>query len=1286
MRHIRLLLLFLTLLMPITLGVMQDEPAARVEITGVNASDLPLVFVTANVYDTVGQPIFGLTANDFSLTGALADQAQIVRVENVSDENLSFGVVLAIDVSTSMEGLPIDLARQAARAFVEGIGANDPVAIVTFSRDVRVVQPFTTDKNILFAAIDNLRVGGTTALYQGAYDAVRIAAQSPVPRHAMILLSDGGEYGNASRVGRNAAVQESVAQGVPVYSIGLGYGIDRTFLQQLSAATNAQFFETPTSEELVQIYTDLARQFRSQYIITVNAPVPADGTEYELGLQVNTAFGTPSTIATLRAPIPVPIIILPELPGGITEPTDITAEIRADDPIENVTLEIEGTDIAQTLTVEPYSLRVDPLALSPGDYTLNVTATDDNGDIGTGSMQFTVEAVASQIAFSPDPSTLGAITEPQTIALDITGQAVPAEVRVQFDDREPVVLEEPYTFTIEPVAFTPGEHTVTASVTTQNGVESSLSGTFRTAILPPVVSIEGLEEGQTLDRTADVRVEVRSQVPISEVTAFLGGQVLEPLREGAPVYRVDPLTLQPGNTALTVTVTLENGQRATSTVNFVVAPLSPQILVDNLLANETIEDSRDVTITFVSQTPIVRTNILLDGQTVSTATDEPIVVPIDVLALGFGDHVLRIEAENASGQTAVFDVPFTISEAPIATATQVANITATVVQVTQQAQATAAAVQATEFAQSTATAVEATSFAVATVNAQATVVAQETAETIRATATQQAGETQAAIVQATEQRLAQVTSTQAALDMQATQIARSTLDARATEFVQATATQVSAATREAQATQAQATLVAAETVTQESIITATRGAQETATESAGATATERALSTATLQAQLDITEQARATATQQARATETDVAGATATEQAALATAMQGARATETEAAVATATELAALATATQAAQATSTEIAGATATQQAQGTLDALATETQSTRATETAEQQATQIAGQLTATETAARATSTQMAAATATAQATLDAMATQRAQVAATVQAATRDALSTRNAQALLDTQATQDTRATRSAEATATQDALALTATQEQINATATEAARLAQTATQESVDATATANAQQTQDARLTQTAQAEATATEAQQVALAVTETQVVANATETAAAQETATQAAVQAADMTATAEVIRATEQAQMTLDAAATQTEAARASGATATSAGAATQRADILATESMETATAEQVTRNAIDAATANAQATIDTRLTAVGPTSTQEGAGQVAQGATETPTPDVTPSPTSTLVPVQAEEPQASSNVIPLLIVVIVFIIVLLVAFLVFRRR
>lgn len=1229
MRHIRLLLLFLALLMPITLGVMQDEPAARVEITGVNASDLPLVFVTANVYDTVGQPIFGLTANDFSLTGSLAEQARIVRVENVSDENLSFGVVLAIDVSTSMEGLPIDLARQAARAFVEGIGPNDPVAIVTFSRDVRVVQPFTTDKNILFAAIDNLRVGGTTALYQGAYDAVRVAAQSPVPRRAMILLSDGGEYGNASRVGRNAAVQESVAQGVPVYSIGLGYGIDRTFLQELSAATNAQFFETPSSEELVQIYTDLARQFRSQYIITINAPVPADGTEYELGLQVNTAFGSPSTTAVLRAPIPVPIVILPELPGGIAEPTDITAEIRADDPIQNVTFEIEGTGIAQTLTAEPYSLRVDPLTLPPGDYTLNVAATDSTGDIGAGSMQFTVEAVASQIAFSPDPATLGTISEPQTIALNITGQAVPAEVRVQFDDRDPVVLEEPYTFTIEPIAFTPGEHTVTTSVTTQNGVESTLSAAFNAASLPPVVSIEGLDEGQTLDRSADVRVEVRSQVPIAEINAFLGGRVLEPLREGAPVYRVDPLTLLPGNSALTVTVTLENGQRATSTVNFVVAPLPPQILVDNLLANETIEANRDVTITFVSQTPVVRNAISIDGQTLSTSTAEPIVVPLDVLALGFGDHVLRIEAENASGQTAVFEVPFIVSEAPIATATQIANVTATVVQVTQQAQATAAAVQATEFAQSTATAVQATSFAVATVNAQATVVAQETADAIRATATQQAEATQAAIVQATEQRLAQVTATQAALDMQSTQIARSTLDARATEFVQATATQISAATREAQATQAQATLVAAEMATQENIITATR--------------------------------QAQATATQAARATETDVAGATATEQAAQLIA-------------------------TQAVQATSTEIAGATATQQAQATVDAQATETQSAGATATVEQQATQIAGQMTATETAARATATQLAAATATAQATLDAMATQRAEVAATVQAATRDALSTRNAQARLDAQATQDTRATRSAEATATQDALALTATQEQINATATESARLAQTATQVSADATSTANAQQTQAALLTQTAQAEATATEAQQIALAVTETQVVANATETAAARETETAQAVQAAEMTATAEVIRLTEQAQMTLDAAATQTEQARSAGATATSAGAATQRADILATESMETATAEQVTRNAIDAATANAQATIDTRLTAVGPTSTQEGAGQVAQGATETPTPDVTPSPTATLVPVQAEEPQASSNVIPLLIVVIVFIIVLLVAFLVFRRR
>jgi hypothetical protein len=106
----------------VALVTAQDSTAPRLEITGVNASQMPTVSVTANVYDNLGQPIRGLAAADFALTGDLTGVAQITKVENISDDNLPFAVVLAIDISSSMAGSPLANAKMAAQAFIDNIG------------------------------------------------------------------------------------------------------------------------------------------------------------------------------------------------------------------------------------------------------------------------------------------------------------------------------------------------------------------------------------------------------------------------------------------------------------------------------------------------------------------------------------------------------------------------------------------------------------------------------------------------------------------------------------------------------------------------------------------------------------------------------------------------------------------------------------------------------------------------------------------------------------------------------------------------------------------------------------------------------------------------------------------------------------------------------------------------------------------------------------------------------------------------------------------------------------
>ncbi|MBI1256464.1 MAG: VWA domain-containing protein [Chloroflexi bacterium] len=1248
MKHFRPFLLLLLLLIPlVALHAAQTTPAPRLEITGVNASQMPTVTVTANVYDTLGQPVLGLTAADFTLTGDLVGIAQITNVENITDNNLPFAVVLAIDVSSSMSGVPFENAKQAAHAFIENIGPNDPVAILTFSSHVGVVQDYTTDKSTLSAAIDALRVGGETALYQGAYEAIQTAADSPTPRRAVILLSDGAEYGGISHVGRGDATDEAIKSGVPVYSIGVGFGFDRTYLQGISSSTNAQTYESPTSEELTQIYTDLAAKLRSQYVVTLNVPLPLDGTQYNLGLEVTTSEGTADAAAVLRAPIPVPIVRLPDLSDPLAQPTDITATILHDDPLKSVTFQVNGRPEV-TASTEPYTFTVNPVDYPPGSYILTVTAVDANDDTGTGTLNFGVAALPSDISLSPELTAQTVISAAQTFTVETSGQTAATAVSVAFNNGQPTDLTAPYSFTIDPIFFTPGSYTVTVSVTNEGGVTSTRDFPFTIPTLPPQITIVGVQDGQSVSAPVKFTVQVTGQQPVAQISATAGSVTLE--RAADESFTLDPMMFPPGATALTITATLTNGASGTAQINFIVAPLPPQIIVHGLTAGETLTADREVTLDFVTQTPVIHVAFFVDGQDLAHQIHAPYGITLAVLDYAPGDHNLRIIADDADGQSSTLDLPFTISSAPAVTATAaaLAATQSAIATATRQAVQTADASQATQSAQASATQVA---------NASATAVA--------VVATNAAQATQGA--QATGTQIANASETAAAL---------MAINASATQAAQASATQINAATQTA------AALIAQQATATAAVEQATQTAQVTATQQAAITATAQQLVVIATGDARSTQEQvsAQGTGTAVAQATANDLSTQTASQQQATQTsevliqAMLATQSVQQANATATSGALATLSgQATQNAQAIATQAAHITATQAAQATLDARAT----IRAQALAQAQA--------ATRDAL---STANAQARLSAQATQDTRATRNAAATVTAQAnaataalkATNEAIFATATQQIVEATQTQAAQASATAAAQQTLDALAATATQTAVEATQTQAAQATATAaaqqTLDALQATATQvvlNATATQQAQVIQSAASATAAAQQTLDALQATATQVVLNATATrhaleteAADNATATQITTNAT-ATAAGQIAQATTSAQETLVVVATANRAAQL-----------TVTAQQVANDATSTGVVNEIaTRSAGLTATANAQGTLDTRLTAVGPTATP-----LDSGAQNVATPEVVP----TLTEIQAQEPPASANIAPIAIVVIFIIVLILVLVLIMRGR
>ena len=394
-RPLRFLIAFL-LLLPFSVAFMQDEAGLSLDIIGIDSTNLTEIAIHASVLDSSGQLVSGLEAGNFSIGGDLAGLAEITRVENITDDDLAFASVLVIDTSSSMAEKPLSEAVAAARSYIDALGPQDPVALVTFSDRVRLVVNFTTDRAALFAQFENLAYGGKTALYDATYRAIELANEAPLERVAVVILSDGGEYGSVSERERDESIRAATIHGVPVYSIGLGWNIDRRFLEAIAAESNGAFYDAPLPEELGDIYSKLAFLFRSQYIVTMSADVPADGKRYSFTLSVTTPDGRSSSGgATLRAPIPIPLLFLPDdvFAEALAEDTQITVEIRADQDIESIEVALDGEVVSteETFTIEP-------VKEEPGEHQLDITVADVEGDVGTLSEVFEIAALPPTVS------------------------------------------------------------------------------------------------------------------------------------------------------------------------------------------------------------------------------------------------------------------------------------------------------------------------------------------------------------------------------------------------------------------------------------------------------------------------------------------------------------------------------------------------------------------------------------------------------------------------------------------------------------------------------------------------------------------------------------------------------------------------------------------------------------------------------------------------------------------------------------------------------------------------
>jgi Ca-activated chloride channel family protein len=240
-----------------------QEPSATVKV------DVKLVNVFVTVTDEHGAPIGKLTKENFKVSEDGKEQKIAVFDK---ESALPLSIVLAVDTSLSTRrDLPLELAS--GRRFAHAIlRPQDGLAVFQFSEIVNEVVPFTADLKTIDHAIDKVRLGSATALYDALFLGSR-ALEKRQGRKVMVVITDGGD--TASKVDYQDAVRAAQEAEAIVYSIvvvpveanaGRDLGGEHA-LAQISEDTGGKHYYANSLPQLDDAFKQISDELRTQYLL-----------------------------------------------------------------------------------------------------------------------------------------------------------------------------------------------------------------------------------------------------------------------------------------------------------------------------------------------------------------------------------------------------------------------------------------------------------------------------------------------------------------------------------------------------------------------------------------------------------------------------------------------------------------------------------------------------------------------------------------------------------------------------------------------------------------------------------------------------------------------------------------------------------------------------------------------------------------------------------------------------------------------------------------------------------
>ncbi|HEX4799433.1 MAG TPA: vWA domain-containing protein [Candidatus Paceibacterota bacterium] len=252
-------------------------PRLMAQVENVALEEARDVEIVATIFDSKKKPLTasrtivqyfsGRSTQDVTFTWPEPIAKTLRSCEVPSD------VVLAIDLSGSMNNdggnpsEPIHSVLVAAEAFVRRLLQHDSVGLVTFATRGELMTQLTNQRDDVARVISKLTISpdeergstNTGEAIMRAHDEINSSRHNENARKVVVILSDGlaTSGGDDPEQFAKTSAQKLKDSGVEVFTIGLGAGVNDTFLRDIASGPQ-YYYKAPSSKDVDSMYARIS--------------------------------------------------------------------------------------------------------------------------------------------------------------------------------------------------------------------------------------------------------------------------------------------------------------------------------------------------------------------------------------------------------------------------------------------------------------------------------------------------------------------------------------------------------------------------------------------------------------------------------------------------------------------------------------------------------------------------------------------------------------------------------------------------------------------------------------------------------------------------------------------------------------------------------------------------------------------------------------------------------------------------------------------------------------------